>query len=343
MGEALISRSSGGVSDGDITIPVTPGYHTVLVTLKDSDGAIMGNYPITCKDGTQTYSYTTNEKGQSMFMCNSGAANIFVNNYNGSAQYLDISSKWTNIDAPVGMTSKINIDLNRGNTFYEFTANKQFIVLRSRNIANLILVGGGGGGGSGICDSSDHSNDPGAGGGAGYLNQYNNIVLNGNEIYQFYAGPGGRGGFEANGSVYDGENGATGGTSYIANTSYSAIGGAGGEGGGRAGDNGGKGGLGDGGNCDSRLNGSAGKNSSVNFAGGGGGGGGVRRLGNGGSPYGGRGATNNASAPDGGSGRGANGSRGGGGGGGCGIGWGYGDNARGGTGGAGLMRINFQY
>ena len=257
MGEALISRAGGG--EGEVQLPIAPGYHTIGVRLKDQTGKVVVNWPIQCKDGTATYNYKTNEKGMTIFMCNSGAANISINNYLDGIQYIDIAAPgWTNIDAPVGLTTTLNINFTDGPNKHDFTSNKLFGLLLERN-CNLYIVGGGGGGGP-AGHSSGEKYWAGGGGGAGYLNNYTNQQLYG--IYNFISGLGGSGSY-----------GNTGGTSYIVNTNYSAIGGKGGNHGiGRQ--NGGIGGLGNGGSaldsgpygCDATHP----TSSYVDFAGGGG-------------------------------------------------------------------------
>lgn len=226
MAEAIISRSSAAA---ETVVPVTPGYHTILVTLKDLDGLPMVNRIVSCKDNKTYYNYTTNEKGQAIFAVNSGYANIFVNNYFNDIQFLDILPIYKNIDAPVGLTSKINLTFDECNKeYYEFTANKKFALLKKRN-ANLIICGGGGGGGYFITQSGQGSPSTkiSGGGAGGYLNQYNNITLGKRVIYNFIVGIGGAAG-TYNRNNYKYVKGNTGGTSYIVNTEYSAIGGNGG-------------------------------------------------------------------------------------------------------------------
>ena len=296
MGEALISRAGGGTGSTEVEIPVIPGYHSVLVSVNLEDGDPLMNYPIVCKDGSQNYNYSTNNKGQVLFTCNSGSANIFVSNVNtaNSTMYIDLVYSWYNVAAPIGSTSKVNINMgNHRTNLTDLTSSRKFTV--SKNItANINIVGGGGGGSQG-------------GGGAGYMNNYPNYKLIKNNVYTFTAGSGGY-----PPSSNSKPNGGTGGTSVVAGTNMSAIGGTGGEGSAYDG-RGGKGGLGNGGMSGMRP--TAGTDSPVSFAGGGGGGqsSGVGiRGGSGGSPYGGRGAweTDSGSAMHAG-----NGSRGGGGGG----------------------------
>lgn len=275
MGEALISRSGGGGSDDDSSIVVIPTHHSVLVTVKGpGNNGLAVNYPVNCKDGSVYYNYVTNSKGQVLFMCNSGTANILTSNYVGGIHYVDTSNKWTNIGAPVGQSTKLNIELAKGKTSYVVSTAYNFTTAVSRKI-NIGLIGGGGGGGCGRLNSSADCEYHGGGGGAGYLNWYNNYSIEGCNIYRFHPGSGGTRVNRA-----DRENGGSGGTSYIENTTMSAIGGSGGKSWTYS-NNGGIGGLGNGANG-GRWPGTAG-NSPVSFAGGGGAAGG----GTPGSPYGG--------------------------------------------------------
>lgn len=188
MGEALISRAGGG--EAEAIIPITPGYCSLLVTLKTFDGEIIPNASLNCKDGPTWYNYTTNEKGQCLFMCNSGSANIsFINRING-IQYIDVSNTNLNIDAPVGSSNRITLIPNNV-SYYQINSSKTFGILSTRTV-NLHIVGGGGGGGGSY---SDYSRDQftGGGGGAGYMNNYINTVLV-KGIYNFVAGRGGSAG-----------------------------------------------------------------------------------------------------------------------------------------------------
>ena len=99
MGEALISRAGG---EPEASIPVVVGSCSILLTVKDSIGQPAVNILANCRDGSSWYNYTTNEKGQCLFMCNSGAANInIINKYSNGAIILDQKRKNINIDAPV--------------------------------------------------------------------------------------------------------------------------------------------------------------------------------------------------------------------------------------------------
>ena len=325
MGEALISRAGGGAGDSEQIVPIVPGYHSILTTVKLENQPI-GGIRVTCKDGSTSYNYTTNEKGQCLFMVNSGAANVFVNNNATGYQFLDYTSSNTeNIDAPAGSSSKINLIINRGNNYYEFTSSKQFALFNSYN-CNIIMAGGGGGGSGG--DSVSGGGWAGGGGGGGaWTNFFNGKLNNGN--YKFScgsAGSGGRGGKYMSGDPGPGGSGGTSVLQYENNGILSATGGGGaplyGAGTGQA-----RGGEPH----------ADGQPSRTVFGGGGGGGaywsrdsGSEWSAGSGGSPYGGSGASSNGA-------RGGAGRYGGGGGGGCGYdGWG-------GSGGSGVIRININY
>lgn len=201
MGEALITRA-GGEAEG--VLPLIPGYHTALVTLKTPDGVPITNHTVKCTDGNSVYNYTTNEKGQCIFMCNSGHANFLINNVINSIRYIDIKNTWINVPAVVGTSNKINLKFEPGGSV-NFTSNSIFGIMKNRNV-NFFLEGGGGGG-----PMSDVAPWGGYYGGAsGYVNKYNFIEKG---IYNFISGSGKQSG------------GGTGGTSYIANTNYSAAGG----------------------------------------------------------------------------------------------------------------------
>ena len=356
MGEAVITRQTK--IPEEVLNPIYPveGRHVIVATVKTDLGTIMQNYPVSCEDGSNSYTYKTNESGQVKFSCASGAANIFINNIVDGKQYVDFKSAWKNIDAPVGGTSRVNIAISRQTEFTEFLSNSNFTVIEDRAISSIIIVGGGGGGSSGI--TYDYSGDSdywwwaGAGGGGGYFNWYNNpsVQLIRNNIYQFQTGIGGAaGGMDTNGS--------TGGTSVIKNMNMSAIGGGGGTC--YAGSRwtnysiGGTGGTGNGGYggkvsrpYSDTIPGNNGEPSPLAFAGGGGGAGGYGYNpggGYGGTPYGGTGGiySPRTSDPKRNS---TSGTRGGGGGGGfC---WGNtsADYARLASGGGnGLMRITLKF
>lgn len=300
MGEAIISRATA-IPD-EVLNPIYPveGRHVMVVTLRDYNGAIMQDYEINCKDGTATYNYKTNESGQVKFSCNSGSANIFVNNKINGVRYFDFNQTWFNISAPVGDVSRINCNLSKSSGFADFESSGSFASIEPVIVSNLILVGGGGGGGfSWVIDDGDggYYDTGGGGGGAGYMNFYTKILFEKNKIYNLQIGYGGDGG-KLPSNAYQFITSKSGGTSYIVGTSYSAVGGSGGG----YGSNGGQkgiGGLGNGGNGTPNytrlpINSFYGQDSSIDFAGGGGGGGAnyhvnIRSCAIGGSPYGGKG------------------------------------------------------
>lgn len=310
MGEAIISRYSG---EPEAVIPTIPGYHTLLVTLRDYNGDLLKDLYLNCKDGSTWYNYKTNEKGQVMYTCNSGSANItFPNNISNGLKILGLNQTVMNVDAPIGMTSKVNMNIPKGPEYYDLTATTNFMILNKECDINIVGAGGGGGCGSGWSDRGTLFSS--GGGGAGYMNNYGNIRMNGE--YKFIPGTGGAGM-----SMSYSDTGKTGGTSYIENTNMSAIGGTGGGVNSR-----GYGGLGNGGYS------SIGENSPVNFAGGGGSHAGYGQVLNGGYPYGGTSGWSKVPGA---------GSRGGGGG--ASYWYSYNYTYPGARGGDGMMRIKIHY
>lgn len=270
MGEAIITRVGGGSSDED-SVVIIPGYHSVLITLRTRDGVVMTNAIISCKDGSTYYNYTTNEKGQCLFMTNSGAANILVSNNLNGITYADIVPTWMNIDCPIGSKTIKNF-VHNNQSVYEQLSTGMFYLTSKRNV-NMSLVGGGGGGAGAWCRTRRdwETQYAGGGGGSGYMNTYKVTLEAGG--YKFIAGSGGAGGSSINNynnalttTEFEYTKGKTGGTSYIENTSYSAVGGTGGII--NWGSNGcaGVGGLGNGGYQSVNA-----ERSPVSFAGGGGG------------------------------------------------------------------------
>lgn len=262
MAEAILSRSGGG-GESETIVPITPGYHTILATLKTEDGVAITNQVVSCNDGGRFHNYTTNEKGQAMFVTNSGSANFLISRIINGVTYADIVDTWINIDAPVGLSSRANLVHNKAQNF-KMESSGKFYTICNRNV-NLHIVGGGGGGSGGFCNRRQIW--AGGGGGAGYANNYNTKLNKG--MYDFVAGSGGGGGASFDRSekyAYNPQNvtnGGAGGTSYIKNTDFTAVGGQGGM---HAYSSGpvAKGGLGDG----------NGGSSPVSYAGGGGGAGG---------------------------------------------------------------------
>lgn len=235
MGEAMLTRAGGAGGSSEPAIPVLPGYHSILVTLRDYQGGLVKNYGISCKDGAQTYNYTTNEKGQSLFTTNSGKANFTILNNYGGVRFLDFDTTLVNKDAPLGQTSKLEIKLNKAKTTF-VTASGNYKFFLAQNNLNTTLCGGGGGGGGGDwykTDDGDNSPENGGRGGSGYLTNFKGS-FDGNMNYYISIGSGGRGG-RADWQIgkSHAENGTSGGSTTMNGTGKSAAGGSGGEGGGQ--------------------------------------------------------------------------------------------------------------
>lgn len=227
MGEALISRAGGG-GEAEAIIPITPGYHTMLITLRDYENKAMPNFTINCKDGSSWYNYTTNDKGQAMFTTNSGSANFTIFN-NLGARYLDFNTSYMNIDSPIGQTSRHDIVINKttGNLHITTSGNYRFLIEQPN--LKCILCGGGGGAG-GARETSDYTHMGGYGGN-GYITNVNGGYSS-NVNYYITIGTGGTGGRGDGMWNYSlGEDGGAGGTTTFFNNS--AYGGSGGTGGNR--------------------------------------------------------------------------------------------------------------
>ena len=114
MAECIIARggSSGGGNNGGLP-PVVADRCSILVTVKDSAGTVINDLSVHCKDGSMWYNYHTNEKGQVLFMTNSGSANITAWNFsiNGNYKWIDQNIATINIDAPASSSNKVNINL----------------------------------------------------------------------------------------------------------------------------------------------------------------------------------------------------------------------------------------
>lgn len=264
MGEAIMMRSRG-----DKEIIAIDGYHVVAVTLRSPTGELISNYSITCVDGSRNLIQSTNNNGQTVFLTNSGNANIYVNNNLSGVSYIDFNSKWSNLNAPINGVSKININLDKGMDFIQYNDNAKFQFINPKYI-DLCIVGGGGGGGS--SGSGGDKNSYSYGGGAGHMNTWMDELMQSNTTYNFIIGVGGNPGST-------GKSGYAGGTSYISGTIYSAAGGNGGTASSSSIPNG-------------ELGNGNGGNSPVDFAGGGGARGQIHNGTTGlpgGKPYGGRG------------------------------------------------------
>ena len=230
MAECIIARGGGGSSGTDLP-PIVPGYSSILVTVRDSEGNLLPELSVHCKDGDNWYNYHTNNKGQVLFMTNSGSANITAWNFsiNGNYKWIDQSPVTQNIDAPASSSNLVNINLPFQNNFYAtsmssniyldcFSGNYKF---RVANNANLFIGGAGGG------PSVQADGGIGAGGGAGGAYIVNSIKVNKNQNYQFYIGTGGMyGSSTTDGHNYYYHNGESGGSSSA--FGYSATGGSGG-------------------------------------------------------------------------------------------------------------------
>lgn len=177
MAECIISRAAGQIPE-EVLNPVYPSesFHKILCTLKSPDNISMSNVRINCRDGSAWYNYTTNEKGQVLFTCNSGAADIYINNTINGIVYKDITNTSYHVDAPLGEVTRLNAKFN---LFYgDITVTTGFYTLTDR-LVNIIIVGGGGG------SSLKYS------GGSGYPNSINNIILDAGYT-TFKAGSAGR-------------------------------------------------------------------------------------------------------------------------------------------------------
>ena len=204
MGECLLARGAGGSGaskDPLDDIPITAGYCTILVTLKDSAGGLCPNTKINCKDGTRWYNYTTNEAGMALFKCNSGSANFYCNNWIDGKHYFDQGAVTINQDAIVGTKMAKEILLNKisfFNAWYTTTATGYFRTITE--IKNVIVVGGGGSGGSG--DMGNNGTDSyyasGGGGGGGAKNYAASIQVVKNQSYSIIVGAGGRASYLGN-------------------------------------------------------------------------------------------------------------------------------------------------
>lgn len=263
MGECLLARGAGGSGtskDPLDDIPITAGYCTILLTLKDSAGGLCPNTKINCKDGTRWYNYTTNEAGMALFKCNSGSANFYCNNYINNQLVFDQAAVYKNYDAVVGTKFAQEIFLNRITNFNKISGTHNGIFKVTGKVTNVILLGGGGAGDSGAYGGTGSSLEiAGGGGGGGAKNYAASIAITKNQLYSITVGVGTSGaggttsafGLSANGGsaasgnnggrggigLYNGGNGANGwyhisGKTIAATTATAGINGAGGGGGG---------------------------------------------------------------------------------------------------------------
>lgn len=190
MGEAIIT-SRGGTQEE--AVPVVPGYHSILATVRDYQGKLLKDYPINCKDGSVWYNYKTNETGKVLFTCNSGAANISINNVIDGYRYLDFPNHIMNCDAPIGGQTRLAFNIPRSTTTnFSFGAGSHKVRFLHDQECSGYIVGGGGGGAAGVWMAYGNANV--SGGGGGYVNSFNNHIFNSNTNYDIVVGSGGRGG-----------------------------------------------------------------------------------------------------------------------------------------------------
>ena len=194
MGEALISRAT--VIPEELLDPIYPvaGACVLSVKIVDSLNNPIENVPVTCKDGSYSYTYNTNNKGMTRFTTNSGQPSIFLNNnLSNSARILDHSSYWyNNIEGPIGsvVNKTFNMPYLSGLSISggigsgtEINKNIFYGIFLATNYVSGNLRGGGGGGGGGIGAwlYSQHGNEIGGanGGNGGRGNQviFNNIPV----------------------------------------------------------------------------------------------------------------------------------------------------------------------
>ena len=243
MAECIIARG-GSYGGGSNEPPIIADKHTILVTVRDSAGDILSGTSVDCYDGGLWYNYHTNDKGQVLFVTNSGTAYISAQNFsrNEAYKFLDQDSIIDyQVDAPVGLSSVVNLNLTYRNN-QEFTSMSSDIYesntpimydgnykVRVANYANLFL-GGAGGGAAGSMGRSKGANDTywltaGGGGGGGGITIANNINLNKSITYTGFVGIGGLGGDWSNGSPHTFSGNAGGSSSFFG---FIANGGGGG-------------------------------------------------------------------------------------------------------------------
>lgn len=156
MAEAIISRR-GSRSNELSPPPIVQGRCQLLVRVVDSDNTPISNLSVHCRDGSSWHNYHTNDKGQVLFSTTSGAANITAWNFsiNGNYKWIDQSSTTKNIDAPIGTSNIINLNLglissftssNMTSNIYSDLCYTGSYMTRHYSRGNLFVGGGGGGG-----------------------------------------------------------------------------------------------------------------------------------------------------------------------------------------------------
>ena len=268
MSEAIISRRGSFQTE---TIPIVPGYSSVVVQVTGLNGEPMEGMQVHCIDGGSSYVYNTNNRGKTLFMTNSGQCNIIATNVNALAghNYTDLSNENMNmVEAVVGTSKQINIQLGGINAKSSSSPGSVTFYFRYNHYVSGWVAGAGGQGGR-----TSRTNRIGGGGGGGAKTMFNDYKVTKDTAYSGYIGSGG----------YYNSGGASGGSSsifgYVANGGRGATWDIGGT------DASGTGYWGNGGNANS-----AGRNSNDSSWGGGGGGGRSSSNMNGGKPGGGRGS-----------------------------------------------------
>ena len=205
MAECIIARGGGGSGGGNGGLPpVVVGVCQIVANVYDSDGNPMPNMLITCKDGESWYNYHTNDKGQALFVTNSGSANITAWNISvqNNFRYIDQNHpKIMNVDAPISISKFVNFNMTRaaGNIVFQYTNSNIYntsaiypkIRFRVANGVRVVSVGGAGGGGGGDGKEGSYS----TGGGGGAKNTNNNVAVNKEQDYPITIGSGGRGAY----------------------------------------------------------------------------------------------------------------------------------------------------
>ena len=163
MAECIIARG-GGTPNQDINIPVISDRSSVVVTVTDNDGVPISDLSVHCKDGDSWYNYHTNNKGQVLFMTNSGSANITAWNFsiNGKYKWIDMKEVNKNLDTPIGSIIQNNISLPWYNNFRATATTTNIYNTHCYNFnykfrhythVNAFIGGGGGFGGNGTASA----------------------------------------------------------------------------------------------------------------------------------------------------------------------------------------------
>lgn len=184
MGEAIISRA--GFAEEQF--PLTATGCTVVITCKTEGGRILGNIPITCKDGSNTVTYNTNETGKTYFITNSGMPNFSAPNLFTDSKPVNL----VNVEAQVASIKKYILWYNHvieDGVITSYTSNQNLKYSPDVNNVDVCCYGGGGGANSATNTTKAHNYT--AGGGGGYMNYANNISVESNTNYGLIIGVGG--------------------------------------------------------------------------------------------------------------------------------------------------------